>query len=196
LTVTAHHADLEQRKEMRHNMKSMLKPIIAIAVVALILFGSVKGLSGIAAANEDKEMNVMMATILPGNTSFTWEEYDGEDTAIQAVYKGETGFVIQTSAYGYAGDIVMLVGVSNEGTVTGLVVRDLSETYGLGANALTDTAYLSQYLETAGDAEVGNNIDAITGATVTSKAVTRAVNSAVAYVTGADTTSSATTWGG
>ena len=177
-------------------MKSMLKPIIAIAVVALILFGSVKGLAGIAAANENKEMNEMMATILPGNTTFTWEEYDGEDTAIQAVYKGETGFVIQTSAYGYAGDIVMLVGVSNEGTVTGLVVRDLSETYGLGANALTDTAYLSQYLETAGDAEIGNNIDAITGATVTSKAVTRAVNSAVAYVTGADTTSSATTWGG
>ena len=177
-------------------MKSMLKPIIAIAVMALILFGAVKRFSGIAAANENKEMNEMMATILPGSTTFTWEEYDGEDTSIQAVYKGENGFVIQTSAYGYAGDIVMLVGVSNEGTVTGLVVRDLSETYGLGANALTDTAFLSQYLETSGDAEVGNNVDAITGATVTSKAVTRAVNSAVAYVTGADSTSSATTWGG
>ena len=177
-------------------MKSMLKPIIAIAAVALILFGAVKGLSGIAAANENKEMNEMLATLLPGDTSFTWEEYEGEDEAIQAVYKGETGFVIQTSAYGYAGNIVMMVGVSNEGTVTGLVVRDLSETYGLGANALTDTAFLSQYLETSGDAEVGNNIDAVTGATVTSKAVTRAVNSAVAYVTGADTTSSATTWGG
>ena len=177
-------------------MKSMLKPIIAIAAVALILFGTVKGLSGIAAANENKEMNEMLATLLPGDTSFTWEEYEGEDESIQAVYKGETGFVIQTSAYGYTGNIVMMVGVSNEGTVTGLVVRDLSETYGLGANALTDTAFLSQYLETAGDAEVGNNIDAITGATVTSKAVTRAVNSAVAYVTGADTTSSATTWGG
>ena len=177
-------------------MKSMLKPIIAIAVMALILFGAVKGFSGIAAANENKEMNEMMATILPGSTTFTWEEYDGEDTSIQSVYKVETGFVIQTSAYGYAGNIVMMVGVSNEGTVTGLVVRDLSETYGLGANALTDTAFLSQYLETSGDAEVGNNVDAITGATVTSKAVTRAVNSAVAYVTGADSTSSATTWGG
>ncbi len=176
-------------------MKSMLKPIAAIAVTALILFGAVRGLSGIAAANENTEMNEMMAIILPGSTTFTWEEYDGEDEAIQAVYKGETGFVIQTSAYGYAGDVVVLTGVSNEGTVTGLVVRDLSETYGLGANALTDTEFLSQYLETAGDAEIGSNVDAITGATVTSKAVTRAVNSAVAYVTGADTTSSATTWG-
>lgn len=177
-------------------MKSMLKPIIAIAAVALILLGAVKGLSGIAAANENKEMDEMLSTLLPGDTSFTWEEYEGEDENIQAVYKGETGFVIQTSAYGYAGNIVMMVGVSNEGTVTGLVVRDLSETYGLGANALTDTAFLSQYLETAGDAEIGKNIDAMTGATVTSKAVTRAVNSAVAYVTGADSTSGATTWGG
>ena len=177
-------------------MKSMLKPIIAIAAVALILFCSGMALSKAAAVNAEKELQGMLETLLPGNTSFEWEEYTGEDTAIQAVYKGETGFVIQTSAYGYAGDIVMLVGVSNEGTVTGLVVRDLSETYGLGANALTDTEFLSQYLNTAGDAEVGNNIDAITGATVTSKAVTRAVNSAVAYVTGADTTSSATSWGG
>lgn len=176
-------------------MKTMLKPIVAIAAIALILFGVVRGFSGIAAANEDKEMNEMLATLLPGDTSFEWVEYDGEDEAVQAVYQGTSGVVVQTSAYGYAGDIVMLVGVSNEGTVTGLVVRDMQETYGLGSNALTNTEFLSQYLETAGDAEIGNNVDAITGATVTSKAVTRAVNSAVAYVTGADTTSSATTWG-
>ena len=142
-------------------MKSMLKPIIAIAAVALILLGSGAALSKTAAANAEKEMNEMFATILPGSTSFEEEAYEGEDAAIQAVYKGETGFVVETSVYGYAGDITMLVGVSNEGTVTGLVVRDLSETYGLGANALTDTVFLSQYLETAGDAEVGNNVDAI-----------------------------------
>lgn len=177
-------------------MKSIITSVIAIAVAAMILLGSGAGLSKVAAVNAEKELNEMLATLLPGNSSFAWEEYDGEDEMIQAVYKGETGFVIQTAAYGYAGDITMLVGVSNEGTVTGLVVRDLSESYGLGANALTDTEFLSQYLGTSGDAEVGTNIDALTGATVSSKAVTRAVNAAVAYVTGADTTSSATTWGG
>ena len=177
-------------------MKSMMKPIIAIAAAALILLGSGMGLSKIAAVNAEKELNTMLATVLPGSTSFTWEEYEGEDEAIRAVYKGENGFVIQTVAYGYAGNITMLVGVSNEGTVTGLVVRDLSETFGLGAEALTDTTFLSQFLGTSGDAQVGENIDALTGATVSSKAVTRAVNSAVAYVTGADATSSATEWGG
>ena len=177
-------------------MKSMLKPIIAIAAAALILVGSGAALSKTAAANAEKELNEMLVTLLPGSTSFEMEELTGEDEGILAAYKGENGYVIQTSAYGYAGDIVMMVGVSNEGTVTGLVVRDLSETYGLGANALTDTEFLAQYLETAGDAETGTNIDAMTGATVSSKAVTRAVNLAVAYVTGEDTTSSATTWGG
>ena len=176
-------------------MKSIMKPVIAIVAAALILLGFKAGFAGMAEANAAKELNEMLATILPGDTEFTEEAYDGEDESILAVYKGTTGFVVNTVAYGYAGNIEMLVGVSNDGTVTGLVVRDLSETYGLGANALTDTDYLAQYLETAGDAEIGNNIDAITGATVTSKAVTRAVNSAVAYVTGADTTSSATTWG-
>lgn len=177
-------------------MKNMIKPIIAIVAAALILFGTGMGLSKVATVNSEKELNKMLAAVLPGNTSFEWEDYEGEDEAIRAVYKGETGFVIQTVAYGYAGDITLLVGVSNEGTVTGLVVRDLSETYGLGANALTDTEFLSQFLGTSADAEIGTNIDAMTGATVSSKAIARAVNSAVAYVTGADTTSSATEWGG
>lgn len=177
-------------------MKSLMTSVIAIAVTAAILFGCGMGLSKVAAINAENELNEMFAALLPGNTSFEWEEYDGEDEAIRAVYKGDTGFVIQTVAYGYAGDITLLVGVSNEGTVTGLVVRDLSETYGLGARALTDTEFLSQYLGTSGEAEVGTTIDALTGATVSSKAVTKAVNAAVAYVTGADTTSSATTWGG
>ena len=138
----------------------------------------------------------MMQTILPGSETFTVEPYAGEDANIVSVHKGETGFVIETRTYGYAGDITMLVGVSNEGTVTGLVVRHLTETYGLGRNALTDTDFLAQFLNTSGEAAVGETVDALTGATVTSKAVTRAVNSAVAYVTGADASSGATTWGG
>ena len=162
-------------------MKSIITSIVAIVVAALVLLGSGMGLSKVAAVNGEKELNEMLATVLPGNTSFEWEEYEGEDDAIRAVYKGETGFVIQTVAYGYAGDITLLVGVSNDGTVTGLVVRDLSETYGLGANALTDTAFLEQFLGTAGDAEIGNNVDALTGATVSSTAVTNAVNAAINF---------------
>ena len=103
---------------------------------------------------------------------------------------------MDTVTYGYAGNITMLIGVASEGNVTGLQVRNMQETYGLGAEALSDWEFLAQFLRTEGDAEIGTNVDAITGATVTSKAIARSVNSAVGFVTGADTSSSATSWGG
>ena len=179
------------------NKKHIITSLVAIVGSAIVLFGATMVFGKMAEENAKKELDTMLATLLPDSTSFVAEEFDATvHTALKSVYKGETGFVIESSAYGYAGDITLLVAVNNDGTVNGLVVRDLSETYGLGANALTDTAFLEQFLGTSGEAEVGTNVDALTGATVSSKAVTKAVNSAVAYVTGADTSSSATEWGG
>ena len=170
-------------------------PIIAIAAAAVILFGASALLAPMAADNAAADLQDMMTHMLPGSTTFTPEEYTGEDTAITAVYKGETGYVVQTTVAGYVDDIIMMVGVDNDGKVTGLMVQEMAETYGLGDNAMIDYEFLMQYLHTAGEAAVGEDIDAITGATVTSKAVTKAVNSACAFVTGADVSSSATEWG-
>ena len=177
-------------------MKGLVRPIAAIAVSAVILFGASAILSPIAERNAEADLHEMMGYMLPGSTTFTPEEYTGEDENITAVYKGETGFVVQTTVAGYADDIVMMVGVDKDGKVTGLMVQEMAETYGLGEKAMTDYTFLMQYLHTSGEAAVGENIDAITGATVTSKAVTKAVNSACAFVTGADVSSSATEWGG
>ena len=109
----------------------------------------------------------------------------------------------------------MFIGVSNDGKVTGLVVWEMAETFGLGSKALKDHVFLAQYQTTSGgiangtagaDAfsgatgettmETETYVDGISGATVTSKAIVRCVNSAVAYVTGADAGSAATSWGG
>lgn len=176
--------------------KTFLLPLLTLVLAAAVLLGLTFGLQGVASNNAQKEHLKMMQTLLPGSESFTVETYTGEDENIRSVHKGETGFVIEASTHGYADEIVMLIGVSNDGKVKGLVVRDIHETHGLGNKALTDWKYLSQYLNTQGDAQVGENVDAITGATVTSKAITRCVNSAVAYVTGTDTDSGATSWGG
>ena len=196
----------------------MKKIVITILVAALILFGASYALNGIAAENAQQAHLTLMRTLLPGSESFTVEPYTGEDANIRSVHKAENGFVIETVSYGYAGDITMLIGVSNSGKITGLVVRDMSETFGLGAQALTDHVFLSQFLNTAGGVAIGSPdgeadafsgataveeetetsvyVDAISGATVTSKAIARCVNSAAAYVTGADATSEATSWGG
>ena len=195
--------------------KSILVPVVTILAAAAILFGLAFGLAGVANANAQANHLEMMQTLLPGSENFTLEAYDGDDSNIVSVHKAENGFVIETCTYGYAGEITMHIAVSNEGKVMGLVVYEAHETFGLGNNALTDHEFLAQFLNETGSFTVATHgadafssasgeveedtaveVDGITGATVTSKAVARCVTSAVAYVTGADATSSATTWGG
>lgn len=176
--------------------KSLMGAVAALLLCAGILFGLSKGLAPVAQRNAEAERLEMMTLLLPGSTTFTPETYSGEDAAVRSVYKGEGGYVVETVTAGYVGDITLLVGVDNQGHVTGLVVRNMEETYGLGMEALRDREFLSQFLGTSGEAEVGETVDAMTGATVSSKAIAKGVNSAVAFVTGADVSSAATEWGG
>ena len=177
-------------------VRKIWMPIASLVLAAVALLALYNGLMPTREANYEKELQTKMESLLPGSKTFVQETYTGEDANIVCVYKGETGYVIGTSTAGYAGPIQMLIGVSSDGYVTGLQVRDMEETMGLGANALSDWEFLAQFLRTEGDATVGTNIDAITGATVTSKAIARSVNSAVAFVTGSDIDSGATSWGG
>ena len=195
----------------------MKKPIIALILAAALLLGLCVGLDGVAVKNAEAYHLQLMQTLLPGSETFEVEPYAGEDANIRSVHKSDIGFVVETVTYGYAGEITMLVGVNNEGRVTGLVVEEAHETFGLGGEALTDHVFLSQFLNKTGSFEVATSgadafsgataeaevaegeatpVDAITGATVTSKAVVRCVNSAVSFVTGADVTTEATSWGG
>ena len=176
--------------------KQWIQPVAALLLAALVLFLGASVLAPIARDNEAQELQFILATLLPGGENFVQEEYTGEDEAISAVYKADNGYVIETVTAGYAGDITMLVGVHLDGSISGLVVRDMQETYGLGMNALSDVEFLSQFLWNGTSFTVGENVDALTGATVTSKAVAKAVSSASAFVTGADISSSATEWGG
>ena len=177
-------------------MGKIWMPIASLALAAVLLLGLYNGLLQTREANREKELQAKMENLLPGSTTFPEAAYTGDDANIVCVYKGETGFVVGTTTQGYAGPISMLIGVHSDGYVTGLQVRSMEETFGLGAEALTDWEFLAQFLRTEGDATVGTNIDAITGATVTSKAIARSINSAVGFVTGADTSSGATSWGG
>ena len=176
--------------------RSILSFLLVLALTMAALLGLSFGLQKTASKNAQEAHLQLMQTLLPGSKTFVIEPYTGEDANIRSVHKGENGFVIETATRGYADEIILLIGVSNEGKVTGLVIKDMHETLGLGFEALTDWEFLAQFLGSQGDAEVGTNVDAITGATVTSKAIARCVNSAVGYVTGADADSGATSWGG
>ena len=194
----------------------MKKLIVLILVAALVLFGASFALQSTAAKKAQAEHLWLMQTLLPDSKEFTRESYAGDDANIRSVHKAENGFVIETVTRGYADDITMFIGVNNDGKVTGLVVYEAHETFGLGNEALTDHVFLSQFLNSnstfavatgsadafssaTGESEASGDtvdVDGITGATVTSKAIVRCVNSAISYVTGADTGSGATSWGG
>ncbi len=107
---------------------------------------------------------------------------------VYTVTDGETtcGFVVEaTSGNGYGGDIVLYVGVSCDGTVKGVSILELSETAGLGMKApevLTPQfadRNVESFVYVKGGAAADNEVDAITGATVTTAAVVDAVNGAV-----------------
>lgn len=194
----------------------MKKMLLAIFLSAVILLGTCFALRSVGEKRAQESHLWLLNTLMPDAGKFVLEPYTGEDGTIRSVHKGENGFVIETVTQGYVDEITMFIAVDLDGKVVGLVVDEAHETLGLGSKALTDHRFLAQFFnhsgsfavatagedafsgatgtsETAGDTL---DVDAITGATVTSKAVVRCINSAIAYVTGADAASSATTWGG
>ena len=196
----------------------MKKTLCVIFAVCLVLLGAAFGLKTVTHNNAQKEHVKLLELLLPDGKDFIKVAYDGEDKNIKSVHKADNGYVIETVTVGYADEITMYIGVDNTGVVTGLVVKEAHETNGLGNKILTDHKFLSQFLNKTGSFTVGaanNNedafsgatgtvevsgneisVDGISGATVSSKAVARCVNSAVGYVTGADIESSATEWEG
>ena len=90
------------------------------------------------------------------------------------------GYVVQlTTKDGYSGGIVMVVGITLDGTVNGFSVTSHSETSGLGTKAF-DAAYADQFKGIASTDVSG--VATISGATLTSTAVINGINAAVAYV--------------
>ena len=194
----------------------MKRMMIHILAVFAVLLGASFALNETAIANARKDHLEILQTLLPGTTDCVVVPYDGEDANIRSVHKSEKGYIVECVTYGYAGEIRMFVAVNNEGKVQGLVVRDAHETYGLGSRILNDVDFLGQFLNQSGSFEIAAHgadafsgataeaaaegesiqVDGISGATVSSKAVARCVSSAVGYVTGADVVSSATSWGG
>lgn len=100
------------------------------------------------------------------------------------------GYVLSfSSKEGYGGDIKLSMGVDLNGTITGLEVLSMSETAGLGANCTSDEfkgqfkgIQSSEIIYTKSGKSKGNEIDALSGATITTKAVTNAVNNALSFV--------------
>lgn len=143
---------------------------------------------------KDEELTLQAAEI--DLTSFS-SEYKG--IAIGAISKAldSSGNIIGydvtvTTKQSYKDSITLVFGYSLDGTIKGIQIMTISETAGLGMNA-TKPVFLDQYLNKKVDkfivtktgASTEDQIDALSGATITSKAVTNAVNAGVNFITSA-----------
>ena len=102
---------------------------------------------------------------------------------------GDTGYVITTTDKdGYGGDIQISVGILNDGTVKGIEMLSIGETAGLGMKA-KEPEFKDQFKDkqvekftyTKSGEKGDDKIDALSGATITTNAVTNAVDSALVY---------------
>ena len=163
--------------------------ILRLTLVLLAITAVVAGLLGYVnyltedqiAENTAAKAQEAMQQVLPADP---YEPLDVTGTDVSEAYKCENGYVVRVSANGFGGAIDMMVGIDNNGTVTGISIVSHSETASLGANC-TRADWQAQFVgaqEAQSVSKDGGQIDALTGATVTSRAVIEGVNTALAYV--------------
>jgi electron transport complex protein RnfG len=161
--------------------------LLVAAIVALILGGISLGTSDRIADIAAETMTAAMQAVLPA-VSYT-DEAVVDNGEVNAVYEADNGgWVVQVTETGSQGTITMMVGVSADYTCTGISITDSSETAGLGAVASQASdkgeAFRAQFVGQSGTVAVtkeGGSVDAISGATITSKAVCQGVTAALAY---------------
>ncbi len=110
-------------------------------------------------------------------------------TGVDSSSSGIGYVVTTTSKDGFGGDVTITVGITNDGEVKGIAFLNLEETAGLGMNAQNESFYsqyankkVDQFTVTKTGSTSDEEIDALSGATITSNAVTNAVNMALYFV--------------
>ena len=158
--------------------------LICAAVAAVLAGVNAITKDKIAAIQEQKTQDAI-EVVLPGVSDVEQLPLSGDAGIVTAVYAAEEGYAVQVAPNGFDGAITMMVGIS-EGQVTGISVISHTETPGLGAVAAANNAkgeaFRGQFAGQSGTLAVGDQIDGMSGATITSKAVVAGVNAALEYV--------------
>ena len=162
--------------------------LLAITAVVAAALAGVNSITApaIAELNAQKTQEAI-ELVLPGGGE---EKADFPATAlVSKVYAGDAGYAVEVTPGGFDNTITMMVGVDAEGKVLGISIIKHTETAGLGAVAAAGTpageSFRGQFVGASGAVSVtkdGGTMDAITGATITSRAICVGVNAALECV--------------
>ncbi len=173
-----------ERKDI-FNIAKIGAILCAITAISAGILAFVNDLTApVIAANNEKKRDAAMMRVLPDAKGFEKIDFEGDELVTEVYSAGDEGMVVLCEPKGYGGAISMVVGIDADGKVSGVDITGQSETPGLGANCVNDE-FRSQYIGKNSEIKVVKNaskadeIDAISSATITSKAVTKGVNAAI-----------------
>lgn len=175
-------------------VKEIVIPALSLFIICIVVT-ALLGLTNAVTAPKIEELAVetqeaAKKEVLADAASFGDAEQTQLSGTTYTYYKGLAadgsvmGYVVETVSKGYGGDISLMVGVGVDGTVHGVSILSINETAGLGMNA-ENPEFLEQFLGKSGTIGVQKNgssdteIQALTGATITSEAMADGVNQAL-----------------
>jgi len=156
------------------------------AIVAACLAGVNAVTAPVISELNAAKTQAAIETVLPGGFDSMVEDYADATGLVSKVYKGANGYALEVLPGGFDNVITMMVGVDFDGNVLGISIVKHTETAGLGAVAAASTSagesFRGQFVGQSGSVSVtkdGGQIEAITGATITSRAVCVGVQAAL-----------------
>lgn len=175
-------------------MDKIVKPGIVLFVICAIAAGLLGYIYDITEepikVQNENTLNKAMEEVLPEAKEFNDLQLSSDE--VVSVYEGKNGdevvgYAITTAPSGYGGPVNILTGVKPDGTITSISILSMTETPGLGANA-SEPSFKDQYNNKSGELTVvktvpskDNEIEAMTSATITSRAVTNGVNASTRF---------------
>ena len=175
--------------------------LCAITLVVALALGAVNAVTaGPIAEQNAQKIKDSLENVMPGaeseqidvpeGTTVTTETKNATSVTILSAYKmtkdgADAGYCVEVGPTGFGGAVDTRVGIDSDGKVTGIsVISASSETPGLGARS-TEPEFQAQFAGQVGTevavAKDGGSIDALTGATITSRAVSEGVVAAAQF---------------
>jgi electron transport complex protein RnfG len=165
------------------NWNKIFKPIVVLCAICVVITGALAATNGVtapiieaatAAAQEAARME-----LVPEATSFT--EVEGVSAEnVSGIYVADNGeAVITCHGKGYGGNITVMVAFTTDATVKQIKITEQAETAGLGTKIVSEPSFQESFAGLPAQDFTVSDIAAISGATISSKAVTAAVNAAI-----------------
>lgn len=169
-------------------VKYVLRLTLTLLAITAVVAAALAGVNSVTAPAIDRltaeKTQAAIEAVLPGGGQLM--DSFPETKLVSKVYASDKGYAVEVTPSGFDNTITMMVGVGTDGKVLGISIISHTETAGLGAVSAAKTpageAFRGQFVGISGSASVkkdGGNMDAITGATITSRAVCAGVSAAL-----------------